>query len=146
MSHVYTPAKTGILNGSIDLTGGDDIRVALVMTDTTADTEEDTDFMDQFTTLDEMDGAGYSRQAFANEAVNEDLTGDRAEFDADDATFTSVGIGTRQVVGALIYKHVNDDTDSIPIAYIDTGGDFDFDANGGNIVLQWNGEGILQLT
>ena len=143
-SLVYTKAKANLLSADIDL-NADDIRVVLVMTDSTADTEEDTTFMDQFSTLDEMDGAGYSRQAIANEAVNIDNANDRGEFDGDDITFSGVSAGTRNVLGMIVYKHVTNDADSIPIAYIDTGG-FPITPNGGDITISWNVEGILQLS
>lgn len=146
MSFVYTPAKTAMMNGDIDFKeAGDDMRVALVMSNTTADTQEDTALMNGFTTLDEYDGASYARQALATQVVNEDLPNDRAEFDAVDAVFSGLGVGTRQCVGLIVYKHVTNDTDSIPIAFIDTGG-FPFDGNGGDVTIQWNVEGILQFT
>ena len=47
--------------------------------------------------------------------------------------------------GALLYIHVTDDTDSIPAAWIDTGG-FPFDGTGANNTIQWNALGIVQLT
>ena len=143
-SLVYTYAKAKLLSADIDL-NADDIRVAMVMSDTTCDTEEDKQFIDTFTTLDECDGANYVRKELASEAVTADEANDRGEFDADDFTWTALGVGTRQNVGLLLFKHVNDDTDSIPIAYIDTGG-FPFDGNGGNVTYTVNVEGILQLT
>ena len=55
-SFVYTYAKTKLLSGDLDL-NAHDIRLMLVMTNTTADTEADKVFVGDFTTLDEMDGA-----------------------------------------------------------------------------------------
>ena len=37
--------------------------------------------------------------------------------------WTDLGAGDRDIVGVLLYKHVTDDTDSVPIAFLD-GGDF----------------------
>lgn len=146
MSFVYTGAKEQIAQGGIDFReAGDDIRIALVMSNTTADTEQDKLLMNAFTTLDEYDGAAYVRKALATQTVTRDDPNDRAEFDAIDVVWTALGVGTRQAVGMLIYKHVTDDTDSIPLAYIDTGG-FPFDGNGGDVTIQWNVEGILQIT
>ncbi len=146
MSFVYTEMKRGLLAGEIDLaTSGDDIRVMLVMSNTTADTEEDVTTISGFTTLDEYDGASYARQTLTGEAVAADNTNDRGEFDATDATFSSIGAGTRQAVAAVVYKHVTNDTDSVPLAYIDTGG-FPFDGNGGDVTIAWNAEGIIQAT
>ena len=123
------------------------MRVLLVMTNTTADTEEDSVTIGGVTTLDEFDGSGYSAggAALAAEAVNKDTANDRAEFDATDLTFASLGAGTRQIAAALLYKFVTSVALSLPVAYIDSGG-FPISANGGDITLQWNVEGILQLT
>jgi hypothetical protein len=123
----------------------DDIRVLLVMTNTTADTEEDVDTISAFGTLDEYDGAAYARQQIANQATVEDEANDRGEFDGDDVTFATLGVGTRQCQAALVYHHVTNDADSVPIAYIDQGG-FPFDGNGGNVTITWNAEGIIQAT
>lgn len=143
-SFIYNEAKKQFASGGINLTTAD-IRVILVMTNTTADTEDDVNTISGFSTLDEMDGANYARGALSGEAVNEDATNNRAEFDATDYTFSSLGAGTRQVQAAVIYAHVTNDADSIPIAYIDTGG-FPFTANGGDVVIQWNAEGIIQFS
>jgi len=144
MSLVYTPAKKKLLDGALNL-GSDDIRALLVMTNTTADTDEDAEFIGDIGTLDEMDGANYARQALANEATAADTPNDRATFDADDVTFASLGAGTRQVAGLVLYKHVTNDADSPVIAFIDSGG-FPFAANGLDLVVQWNADGILTLT
>lgn len=143
-SFVYNKWKTKLLKGDVDLDEGqNDIRAVLVMTNTTADTEDDTEFVSGFTTLDEMDGVNYARKTFSSQAVNEDLANNRAEFDGENFTWTALGAGTRQIAGVLIIRHVTNDTDSIPIAYIDTGG-FPFTANGGDFTITWNAEGIVQ--
>ena len=143
-SFAYTRMKRNLLLGDIHF-DTDDIRVAAVMTNTTADTEADKTFMDQFTTLDEFDGANYGRIALQNEAVNEDTANDRAEFDADNITFSSIGAGARDIQGLIVYLHVTNDADSVPLLWIDTGG-FPFTANGGDLVTAWNVEGIAQAT
>jgi hypothetical protein len=142
-SFVYNEAKRAFAAGEIDL-DSDDIRVALVMSNSTADTEDDVNLMNGFSALDEMDGANYVRKALANEAINEDAGNDRAEFDADNVTWTALGAGTREVIGMIVFKHVTDDTDSVPLAYIDSGG-FPFTAGGGDVTINFNAEGIIQL-
>lgn len=144
MSFFYNNAKHQLALGNLDF-ATDDLRVALVMTNTTVDTEDDVIFLTAFTTLDEMDGANYVRKAFAGEALTKDSPNNRSEFDANDITWTALGAGTRSVAGALVYLHVTDDTDSPAIAYIDDGG-FPFVANGGDVTIQWNAEGILHFT
>jgi len=145
-SFVYTPAKKLLGQGSLDLReAGGDIRVALVMSNTTADTDEDQALMSGFAVLDECDGANYARKALVNQAVNEDDPNNRAEFVADDIVWTALGAGTRQNVGMIVYKHVGADGVNIPILYIGTGG-FPFNGNGSDITVDWNAEGIAQIT
>lgn len=143
MSFVYTPAKTALLNGDLDF-AAQDMRIMLVMTNTTADTDQDVQFVGDIGTLDEMDGANYARQALGSEAVNQDAANNRAEFDATDSVFTNLGAGTRNVAGIVLYRHVTNDADSPLIAYIDSG--FPYTANGATLTVQWNAEGILQAT
>lgn len=143
MSHVYDNVKRALFAGEIDL-DSDDIRVAIVMTNTTADTELTADVMDDFTTLDEHDGANYVRKTCGSEAIAEDNTEHRAEFSFAAITWTALGAGTRQLAGFLVYKHVTDDTDSIPLMYIDSGG-FPFNSNGGDVTFTPHADGVLQI-
>lgn len=145
-SAIPNAALAGILDGSIDL-NDDDIRCALLMTNTTADTEIDSiTSISSYTTLDECDATGYSRQALTSEAVNTDNTNDRAEFDADDVSFTGLsGDATRDIQGALIYKHVDGtNANDAPIAFIDFTSDIPSTAT--QIDVPWDSEGILQLS
>lgn len=127
----------------------DDIRVGLFMTNTTLDTEDDVDNFSAATTVDEYDGSAYVNKALANRVVNEDAANNRAEFDADDVTWTALGAGTRQAQGLIIYKAVAGGASAtaanrIPICWVDTGG-FPFLGNGGDIVVVWNSEGVIQF-
>ena len=99
--------------------------------------------MNGFATLGELSDPSYSRAILSNLAVNKDNVNDRAEFDADDEVFSSINAGTAQA--ALIYLHVTNDTDSIPLIYIDQT-DFPIVTNGGDVTLNFNAEGILQFT
>lgn len=139
MSHVYTPAL-GLLNATV-LTG--DIRAALVMSNTDADTLVDADFMDDFA-LDEYDGAGYGRVALGSEAFAVDLANNRFEFTGAPIVFAALGAGTRQAVGAILYLHVTNDADSKPIAYINTGG-FPFDGNSEDVIITPDAQGLAQI-
>jgi len=142
---IYNEAKRAIAEGEIDFgTGGATIKAMLVMSNSTTNTEDDANTLAAFTTLDEMDGANYSRITLSSQVVNEDSANNRAEFDAADITWSSLGAGTRQVKALIVYKHVGADSSNVPIAYIDTGG-FPFSANGGNVTVQWNAEGIVQF-
>jgi hypothetical protein len=142
-SVVFNIAKAGLINGTIDL-NTDDIRIALLMTNTTADTEVDADTISAITTLDECDATGAARVALTGEAVNLDDPNDRAEFDANDASFTSLGgNATRDYQGVLVYKHITNDTDAIPICFVDFSADVPKAAT--QVDIPWNAEGILQL-
>jgi hypothetical protein len=120
-----------------------DVRAALLMTNTTGDTDVDAEFIDDITTLDEFDGSGYSRQALDSEALNVDAANNRVELDAADEVFSTLGNGTRQIAGILLYIHVTNDTDSPVVAWIDSGG-FPLHPDGGDLTITWNAEGILQ--
>lgn len=139
---VYETAKKKFATGEIDW-DTDDIRCLLVMTNTTADTETDKEFISQFTTLDEFNGAGYARQTMAGEAVNQDTPNARAELDATDEAFAALSNGTRQIQGVVFFKFVTNDADSIPIAYTAFTA---FNPGGSVLTLEFNAEGIIWLT
>jgi len=144
-SVIYNEAKAGFVNGTIDW-DSDDIRCALLMTNTTADSQND-DIHDlaDFITLDECDATGYSRQALSNEVVRIDDENDRAELDADNASFSGLsGDATRDIQGVLIYKHVDGTAaNDLAIAFIDFTSDVPSTAT--QIDIPWDAEGILQL-
>lgn len=144
MSFVYTPEKVKRLTGNYNYATAD-MRILMVMSNTTADTDQDVEFIAGFGTLDECDGATYARKALAGEAVNEDDPNNRAEFDANDIQWATLGVGTRQNVGLVLFRFVTNDADSPVVAYIDTGG-FPFSGNGGQVDVAWNAEGIVQAT
>lgn len=139
----YTKFKFEIGNG---LTmSSTDFRVILVMTTSTAGTEEDTDFISGFTTLDEYDGANYARDDIGTISWTRDNTNDLAFLNGDDSVFTNLGAGTTNCIGAIVYVHVTNDADSWPAFWVDTGG-FPFNGTGSNNTIQWNSGGIAQVT
>jgi hypothetical protein len=143
---MYNVAKAGIMDGTIDLgAGGSTLKIRMVMTNTTCDTEDEKLTMSGFTTIDVADGANYAEKTLANQVVAIDQVNNRGEFTADAVTYTALGVGTRQYQGIVIYKFVTNDADSIPIFWIDSGG-FPFWGNGSNVTLTWNAEGIGQVT
>lgn len=150
-SFVFTRTKRDLMKGDMDFdAAGADIRAILVMTNTTADTEEDTTTIAGFTTLDEFDGSSYTTVTgldIGTQVVNEDTANDRAEFDSTNITFSGVGAGTRLITGMVIFRFVTNFNSSIPIAYVDfssTPGNFA--ANGGDISITWDAQGIIQAT
>lgn len=144
MSLVYNIAKRQLLDAQLDL-DADVLRIMLV--DNTYTANADHDFVSQ-TGLEaaELSGTGYARQTLGTIGVSEDDANDRGEFTAANVTWSGINAGTAEA--AIIYKQVGGD-DSTPandvlIAYIDTGG-FPVTTNGGDLTIQWNAEGILQL-
>jgi hypothetical protein len=141
-SNVKNIAKSRMMSGDMDL-NSDDMRLFLLMTNTTFDTDVDSDNTADYT-LDEMDGANYARQTLANEAVNTDDTNDRAEFDADDVSIAALGNGTRQMQGAGIHEFITNDAGSFPLCWIEFAATVN--PGGSTFSIQFNAEGIVQLT
>ncbi len=148
---IFNIFKKDVMDGTVDL-DTNTLKALLVMTNTTADTEIDIDTVSALTTLDEMDGAGYTgghggadRLTLANVSVTVDDTDDEGVFDNTvDLTWTSISNGTRSVQGCLIIKEgAADDTTAIPIVYLDFAAPIT--PGGGNIVEQFAAEGILNL-
>ncbi|HXH05363.1 MAG TPA: hypothetical protein VNI83_02115 [Vicinamibacterales bacterium] len=149
-SFCYTPFLASLLSARLIANGAlTDSRVMLVMSNTTADTEEDAQFIANITTLDEFNGANYARKALANEVVNTDTVNNRGEFDADDLTaggtgWTALGAGSRNIVAIVHYSHVTNDSDSKLNFYDDSAPQLPFNGNGSDLGITWNAEGILQ--
>jgi hypothetical protein len=150
--NVYNIAKAGLMDGTIDL-DTHTINVFPCMTNTTADTEIDPDTLtgtNPITTIDEYDGSGFTwghgntgRKTIGSISVTADDTDDEGVFDSSaDITWASLGAGTRGAQGFLMIKEgAADDTTAIPIAWFDGV----FTGNGGDVTLQWNAEGILNM-
>jgi hypothetical protein len=144
-SFVYTPAKQKIAKGDADFDTLD-VRAILVMTNTTADTDQDAASIADIGTLDEYDGSGYSRPDLGASTITQDDANNRSEIDYGDFTFgATVAAGTRQAAGMVIYVEVGTDAQDWPVAWVDTGG-FPFAGNGGAINVTVNAEGLLQVT
>lgn len=140
-SFVYTPALTRMGAATFDWVGAD-IRTLLVMSNTTADTDQDVENIADIGTLDEDDGANYTRKAAANEAQAQDDANNRSELSFDPITWTALGNGTRAIVGMVIYLHVTNDTDSLLIAYVDLG---TINPGGADLTITNNAQGIIQI-
>ena len=141
----YDHAKPLLGPALLKIDGTHDLRLILVMTDTTAHTEFDKATIDAFTALDEYDGGGYARVALSGEAWTKDALNRRSELDASDAVFASLGVGNRKCQGAILYRHVTDDSDSVPVAWYDEGGLFPFNGDGTDFTLTWDAQGLLHM-
>lgn len=140
----YNHLKHLLATAGIDF-GTADLRMLLVMSNTTVDTEDDAVNLAGFTTIDEYDGANYARADLAGVSVAKDATNNRSEVTFTAPTFSSLGAGTRQCQAAVVYLHVDGTAaNDIPLFYIDTGG-FPFDGSGTDVTISPNAEGALQV-
>jgi len=133
---VYDHAKGLILSGSLDFPGST-FKVMLLMEDTSANLELSAAVIDDFTTLDEYDGDGYDRKDLLYPRVKEIASSHASSFAAEDVLFEALGASTRNAKGLLVYKHVTDDSDSIPIAYLEPPG-FPFAGDGTPLGIMWD--------
>lgn len=131
----------------------DTIRVMLCTSSYVAD--RDNDLVDEAGANDpidhELSGTGYvaghgnaGRKTLASKTITVDKANDRVEFDAADVVWSGINAGTASQ--ALVHSEgAADDTTARLLAHIDTGG-FPIVTNGGDLTIQWNAEGIMQLS
>lgn len=111
-----------VMNGGLDLNDAGVVIKVLLLRDTSAYTfNKDHDDIDDILVTNggvEITVTSYARQTVSGKAVTVDDTNDRGIFDCDNVAFGTLESG--QTVEAIIfYKEVNDDTDSVPLLYID---------------------------
>lgn len=143
-NQIYDEMKYQALRGAVALQS-DDVRLLLVMSNSTADTDLTAQTIAGITTLDECDAAGYARVTLTSLTVSRDGSGHRGYFDAADASFANLAAGTRQVKGMVLIQWKGSLNASVPLAYFDTPG-FPFWGNGSTMTVQWNAAGILQIS
>ena len=81
----------------------------------------------------------YARQALTGEARNIDNTNNRVDHDADDADYGNIGNGANETcVGIVVYRHVTNDSDSVPISKHD----ISFTTDGSQVIIQWATDGV----
>ncbi len=130
-SLIFDAASDGIAKGTIDWLA-DTINVALLIgagtpikgnaTVTAALAEA---------SVDETVATAYVRKTLAGKAIT--TTGNKTLFDATNPVWATLGGATNETItGALIFKQVTNDGDSIPICYLDTN---DLATNGGQVTL-----------
>ncbi len=147
MNIVYNTAKRDFLNGVHDWdAGGQVFKVLLLGSGYTPD--PDHEFVSSLTAF-EITGTGYTggfsgsgRKALASRVVVADQANNRAEADAADTTWP--GVTLTGVQAAVIYREGTSDADSNLIAYFDSG--FPSSPSGQDLIVQWNAEGILQVS
>lgn len=150
-SFVYNTAAGDMWQDIVDLLN-DTIKMGL--SNSTHVPNRDDDFLDEAGANDfidgELSGTGYTggfggagRKTLASKTITVDKTNDRAEFACASVTWTAINAGT--AAQATVLKEITNDAASKCIANIDTGG-FPITTNGGDLTLQPNAEGLLQLS
>jgi hypothetical protein len=123
-----------------------DYRLLLVMTNSTAGDERGAKFVADITTLDEYDGASYARKDLASVAGSLDLTNHFEKITATAPVWTTLGAGTRNCPGMVLYVHITNDAASRLIAYINDAPTFPFNGIGDDVTLTPSvTNGILRL-
>jgi hypothetical protein len=135
---VYTNLADKLSTGDLDWENAD-IRV-MMLEGAGYTFDADHDFTDNISGS-EASGTNYSRKALSGLAATRDDANNRVTLDASDVTWTALDAGT--MTAAVVYLHVNDDTDSVPLAYFDT--DFPQVSNGGDFTITWNAAGLVTL-
>lgn len=117
-----------------------DIRALLVMSDSTAGVDKSAQFLtgaNGFTTLDEMNGAGYARVTAAGKAVALDVPNDQVLVSFNPLNFgATIANGSRQVAGIVVFLNVGSDATNVPLFWIDSvdaGPIFPYSPAGGQI-------------
>ncbi len=85
----------------------------------------------------------YARVALTGEARTVDDTNNRVDHNADDADYGNIGNGANETcVAIVVYRHVTNDSDSIPISKHD----ISFTTDGSQVIIQWHTDGIWRAT
>jgi hypothetical protein len=151
-SFVYNRALRHIADGTIQLsTDGPGtitpIGAALLRTNSQASAATNASVISDISAgngLYEYTGNNSGRQALSTTdfTVTQDDAKRQAEWDSADISWTSLGSdATAGAAAILIFSSSNNDTNSVPIAYIDLTNSFQ--GNGGDVTVQWNSDGIL---
>lgn len=137
---MFTIAKSMLAKKELDLEN-DDLRVALLMSNTDVLNKLDADVLTEIT-LDECDGAAYARVALAGKAVVR-FQPNKVKWKANAVEFTTLGVGTRDNVGALMYLHVGADAVNVPVLWRDEAPEFPSNGNGADFTLRWHETGLF---
>ena len=155
-SQVYPVALRMMASGTLDL-NAQALKAVLLMANSTAGdagaTGIGSETVSGIGTLGECDATGFNgghgnagRLNIATGGMT--ITDDNATMTFDettDLTWTAVAADASGLIAAvlIIRPGTSDDTDAIPIAYLNVG---DTPANGGNIVIAYDALGIFTMT
>lgn len=149
--HLYNTGSKEMWDQTVDLLN-DTIKAMLVASGYSADRDDDVvDAAGANDPVDhELSGSGYvggwggsGRKALASKTITVDKANDRAEFDCADITWTAIDAGTPSQM-LSIKPGASDDTTSRLICHNDSG--FPVTTNGGDLTVEINAEGLMQLS
>ena len=84
---------------------------------------------------------GYERKTISSRDVVTDQLENEAEAHGANISWTSLGSVGPTARAAVVYFHITDDTDSVPLLYFDS--IFPRTLNGQDLTLQWSLEGLF---
>lgn len=146
-SFVYNIAKQKLGDGTIDWDDGN-VKTALVQAGGTAEADRDNLAAclagSGSGAHDEVTVSGYARQTLTSPAVTVDDVNDKAVYDADDTTYTSLASGETPGAEIAYYDVDGTDANAIPIHFTDFASDSPTDGN--NFVVQYSSNGIFDLS
>ena len=92
-----------------ELLTGADVRAMLVMSSSSVFSETDNALtsLAAFSALDEYDGTSYARIALSSEGVTKQDGNGRTIFTSSAISFGTIGAGSREAIGVLLYVHVD---------------------------------------
>ena len=141
----YGKGLRKILDRTIDWVGSTNIKVMLLNSHTF---NPDHEFVSDVV-ADEFTGTGYTgghngagRKALASKTITDDTANDRIEFDAADVSAWT-GLNSDTVAWAIIFEQAGSDAASQLIGALDPA---DVTANGGDVTLTFNAEGLFQVS
>ncbi len=148
-SFVYGLAAELMIEQTLDWIS-DGLKVGL--SDSTHVPAKDDQFLDDVGSDDfidgELTGSGYvagfgnsGRQVLGTPTVVYDVGNTRVELSGTNITWTGIDAGT--IEHATVLKEITNDAASIVVVEIDLATQV---TNGGDITIQWDAEGIVQLT
>ena len=119
-------------------------KALLVRSTSTYTPNKDDDTISGLTGLVEISVASYARQTITTPTIAEVDASDLVKVDCDDVAFGSLESG-QTVKAIIVYRFVTNDTDSIPLLYIDTdsGSLLPRALGGGAFTVQINASGLL---
>lgn len=140
---IYNAGLRDLLKNSNTFDAGT-YKALLVRSTSTYSPDKDHTTISGLTGLVEISVASYSRQTITTPTITADNTSDLVKVDCDDISFGSLESG-QTVKAIIIYRFVTNDTDSIPLLYIDTdsGSLLPRALGGGAFTVQINASGLL---